>query len=57
MDKRLAAKRLLKRHNRHSASDLNWADSSKLNMKMPEPIAAARQRKRYDSGVSPKGAV
>ena len=45
MNKRLTAKRLLKRHNRHASNDKNWADTAKVNMKTPERIRTSREAK------------
>jgi hypothetical protein len=41
MDKRLTAKRLLKRHNRHASSALNWVKSSKPDLRAPARIRTA----------------
>ena len=42
MNKQVTAKRLLKRHNRHAASDKNWASTSKSNSRKPGHVAAAQ---------------
>lgn len=54
MTKRLIAKRLLKRHNRHASSDMNWAETSKLNLRTPEGIRAARAAAGRAGKASPK---
>ena len=38
MNKQLTAKRLLKRHNRHAASDKNWSGTPKTNSSKPKHV-------------------
>jgi len=54
MNKRLTAKRLLKRHNRHASSDQNWADTSKVNLRTPERIRATRHANRRANKALPQ---
>ncbi len=57
MDKRLTAKRLLKRHNRHESSALNWAKLSKPDLRTPERIRAEREASRRATNVPGKAKV
>ncbi len=46
MDKKLTAKRLRKRHNRHASAEKNWAEFTKPDLRTPERIRATRQAHR-----------
>jgi len=54
MNKRLTAKRLLKRHNRHASGGNNWADGSKVNMKTLDRIVSTKQSRRHPEKSSLK---